>query len=55
MSENGDIYTVSKKFTLTPAVTAVTNLTSGCPVNIYYEGKVLVFECLMLRVSNHFY
>ena len=29
MSENGDIYTVSKKFTLTPAVTAVTNLTSA--------------------------
>ena len=28
MSENGDIYTAGKKFTLPPAVTAVTNLTS---------------------------
>ena len=28
MSENGDIYTTGKKFTLPPAVTAVTNLTS---------------------------
>ena len=34
MSENGDIYTVSKKFTLTPAVTAVTNLTSVAVVNV---------------------
>ena len=29
MSENGEIYTAGKKFTLTLAVTAVTNLTSG--------------------------
>ena len=29
MSENGDIYTPSKNFTLPPAVTAVTNLTSA--------------------------
>ena len=29
MSENGDIYTSSKNFTLPPAVTAVTNLTSA--------------------------
>ena len=29
MSENGEIYTASKKFTLPPAVTALTNLTSG--------------------------
>ena len=29
MSENGEIYSVGKKFTLPPAVTAVTNLTSG--------------------------
>jgi len=28
MIENGDIYTASKNFTLPPAVTAVTNLTS---------------------------
>ena len=30
MSENGEIYTAGIKFTLPPAVTAVTNLTSGC-------------------------
>ena len=29
MSGNGEIYTAGKKFTLPPAVTAVTNLTSG--------------------------
>ena len=29
MSENRDIYTASKNFTLPPAVTAVTNLTSA--------------------------
>ena len=29
MSENGEIYTAGKKFTLPPAVTAVTNLTSA--------------------------
>ena len=28
LSENGDIYTGSKKFTLPPALTAVTNLAS---------------------------
>ena len=29
MSENGEIYTAGKKFTLPPAVTALTNSTSG--------------------------
>ena len=29
MSENGEIYTAGKNFTLPPAVTAVTNSTSG--------------------------
>ena len=29
MSENGEIYTAVKNFTLPPAVTAGTNLTSG--------------------------
>ena len=33
MSENGEIYTAGKNFTLPPAVTAVTNLTSGEKVN----------------------
>ena len=30
MSENGEIYTAGKNFTLPPAVTAVTNSTSEC-------------------------
>ena len=29
MSENGEIYTAGKNFALPPALTAVTNLTSG--------------------------
>ena len=31
MSENGEIYTADKNFTLPPAVTALTNSTSGYP------------------------
>ena len=30
MSENGEIYTAGKNFTLPPALTALTNSTSGC-------------------------
>ena len=39
MSKNGEIYTASKNFTLPPAVTAVTNLTS-VPLgsHIHYEN-----------------
>ena len=29
MSENGEIYTAGKNFTLPPALTALTNFTSG--------------------------
>ena len=32
MSENGEIYTTGKKITLPPAVTTLTNLTSGLPI-----------------------
>ena len=32
MSENGEIYTAGKNFTLLPVVTAVTNSTSGDPI-----------------------
>ena len=35
MSENGEIYTVGKKFTLPPAVTALTNFTSA-NVHFFY-------------------
>ena len=33
MSENGEIYTAGKNFTLSPAVTGGTNLTSGWNVS----------------------
>ena len=36
MSENGEIYTADKKFTLPPAVTAVTNSTSADKLHIMY-------------------
>ena len=32
MSENGEIYTTGKKIALPPAVTTLTNLTSGLPI-----------------------
>ena len=41
MSENGEIYTAGKNFTLLPAVTAVTNLTSG-PRNHILELSYLI-------------
>jgi len=38
MSENGEIYTAGKNFTLPPAVTAWTNSTSACwPENAYFD------------------
>ena len=36
MNVNGDIYTASKNFTLPPAVTAVTNLTSAA-LYLYFK------------------
>ena len=36
MSENGEIYTADKNFTLPPAVTAVTNSTSECLLGLYF-------------------
>ena len=37
MSENGEIYTAAKNFTLPPAVTAVTNSTSENTHRVCYE------------------
>ena len=34
MSENGEIYTAGKNFTLPPALTALTNFTSVCCLHI---------------------
>jgi len=35
LSENGEIYTAGKNFTLPPALTAWTNSTSGCAVECF--------------------
>ena len=45
MSENGEIYTAGKKFTLPPAVTAWTNLTSANP---FFNSGVKV-KCKVLK------
>ena len=39
MSENGEIYTAGKNFTLPPAVTALTNSTSGSATMFESEIK----------------
>ena len=42
MSENGEIYTAGKNFTLPPALTALTNSTSGARlVAIDSKGKMM--------------
>ena len=38
MSENGEIYTAGKNFTLPPAMTALTNLTSELASVVYHPG-----------------
>ena len=38
MSENGEIYTADKNFTLPPAVPALTNSTSGTRSNVITGG-----------------
>ena len=42
MSENGEIYTAGKNFTLPPAVTAVTNSTSGHDIHLMMVAMVMV-------------
>ena len=52
MSENGENYTTGKNFTLPPAVTILTNLTSGgreqlklvCAVNLLKSSSWFLFE-----------
>ena len=65
MSENGEIYTTGKNFTLPPAVTALTNLTSvplhwvliahyfGLSLNHRVRGWVERYF-LCLRICPHF-
>ena len=49
MSENGEIYTAGQSFTLSPAVTAVTNLTSDDPMQNYAQHvDILCFTTLNL-------
>ena len=43
MSENGEIYTASKNFTLPPALTALTNFNSGDFLKNSHDGQSLFF------------
>ena len=58
MSENGEIYTAAKNFTLPPALTALTNSTSGIIVVALYEkpskmkSKSLLFKWCKLRIDT---
>ena len=46
MSENGEIYTAGKTFTLPPAVTALTNSTSASPRNKFgFRSLILADFC----------
>ena len=51
MSENGDIYTAGKNFTLPPAVTALTNSTSAL-LHIKLAQTVTNFSAKIVRVSQ---
>ena len=49
MSENGEIYTAGKKFTLPPAVTAWTNLTSApTPLNPFLITNITTLRNLSI-------
>ena len=46
ISENGEIYTAGKNFTLPPAVTAVTNSTSA----LDHQGTVKIYQVVLSLV-----
>ena len=52
MSENGEIYTAGKKFTLPPAVMAVTNLTSAAMHNQQSYMEFVVQSLLIVRITK---
>ena len=54
MSENGEIYTAGKNFTLPPALTGWTNSTSGL-ITIKCFFAVEFFRSLLKPVSLHFF
>ena len=60
MSENGEIYTAGKNFTLPPAVTSLTNFTSGHRVGLglkCYLDKCHLnpkHPCQGLLIKEHF-
>ena len=49
MSENGEIYTASKNFTLPPALTALTNSTSVSENNLHLAIFSKVFLLTLLK------
>ena len=56
MSENGEIYTASKNFTLPQAVTSLTNLTSDQLVIVFVlmlaGADFPVFFCIILDIEG---
>jgi len=54
MSENGEIYTADKNFTLPPAVTAVTNSTSEDTLRDFCEHLISIIVLLLtLGIISH--
>ena len=55
MSENGEIYTAGKNFTLPPALTALTNSTSDKGSRKFIDKQILVIVPKLVRdcVSRH--
>ena len=51
MSENGEIYTAGKNFTLPPGVTGVTNSTSGADI-CFLEGMLMLLESIKGNLCN---
>ena len=57
MSENGEIYTAGKNFTLLPALTGWTNSTSGWDIWCFSfveqgKGNVILLNTSVARISN---
>ena len=54
MSENGEIYTAGKKFTLPPAVTAWTNSTSATTMTANMTNMVINYLQVHIPQNIHF-
>ena len=52
MSENGEIYTAGKNFTLPPAVTAWTNSTSDVSMRNFYNAMKVLGQIIWNSVAE---